>query len=159
MIYQLYLYQINKIMITPPLKTIFYSIEKTIKEYRRYSQDNISKHISDITLDQVLVLIMIDSNSKLNQKEVANILYKDHASITRMIELLVKKGYVKRKINREDRRRFDLQASEKGITALKKLKPVILNNRSNALKNITQEEIDIVNKILLKITNNCSKNN
>ncbi|WP_223033565.1 MarR family winged helix-turn-helix transcriptional regulator [Hanstruepera marina] len=146
-------------MITPPLKTIFYSIEKTIKEYRRYSQDNISKHISDITLDQVLVLIMIDSNSKLNQKEVANILYKDHASITRMIELLVKKGYVKRKINREDRRRFDLQASEKGITALKKLKPVILNNRSNALKNITQEEIDIVNKILLKITNNCSKNN
>ena len=145
-------------MITSPLKTIFYSIEKTIKEYRRYSQDNISKHISDITLDQVLVLMMINSSFKLNQKEIANTLYKDHASITRMIELLVKKGYIKRTINKEDRRRFDLQASEKGIIALEKLKPVILNNRLNALDNITQKEIDTVNKILLKITNNCSQN-
>ena len=54
----------------PPTKTIFYSIESAIKAYRRFSQKNISKAIDDISIDQSMVLLFIDTYPELTQKEI-----------------------------------------------------------------------------------------
>ncbi len=144
-------------MISNPVQTIFYTIEQTIKEYRKYAQKNISKQIEDITLDQALVLMILNSEPELTQKEIANFLYKDYASLTRMIELMVEKGYLTRAINHKDRRRFKLEITKKGMLAVEKLKPIILVNRANSLKGISQDEIKILSNLLNKIINNLSK--
>mgnify|MGYP000639417194 CR=1 FL=1 len=140
-----------------PLKTIFYSIEKTIKEYRKYAQVNISKHVKDITLDQTLVLMIIHETPEITQKDIAHLLYKDYASLTRMIELMVKKEYLTRGKNVIDGRRSLLEITEKGKTTIKKLSTVIEKNRSNALKGLTEDEISQLHSLLSKITNNCVK--
>ena len=146
-------------MNTYPLQSIFYTVEQTIKEYRKYAQNNISKQISDITFDQALVLMVLNTKPELTQKEIANLLYKDYASLTRMIELMVEKNYLKRSINNDDRRRFKLEITEKGLLAIKKIKPIIQTNRAISLNGISQDEIELLRNLLNKIINNCCRNN
>lgn len=138
-------------------QTIFYGIENTIKKYRKFAQHNISEVVSDITLDQILILSILDSNPDISQKDIALILFKDFASVTRMIELLVKKEYLERKIHQQDRRMFNLQITDKGHDTLAKLKPIILTNRSQALKGLSNEQIEQFNNTLIQITKNCTK--
>ncbi len=138
-----------------PTQTIFYSIEKAIKQYRKYSQNNIAKHLNDITVDHALILIIIDKNPEFSQVEIAEMIFKDYASITRMVDLMVKNTYLERAINTADRRRFKLRITSKGYKAIETLVPTIKANREQALKGITEEEIMLANTVLKKIITNC----
>jgi DNA-binding MarR family transcriptional regulator len=140
-----------------PQQSVFYSIEQAIKEYRKYAQGQISKAVPKITLDQVLVLILIN-NDKYSQTELSQLLFKDFASLTRMIELLVKNGFLTRSVSKNDRRRNSLKLTPKGKESLEILRPIIFQNRINALNTITDQEIENLKLVLNKITNNCKNN-
>jgi DNA-binding MarR family transcriptional regulator len=140
-----------------PTGTVLYSIEQAIKEYRKVSQKNIAKIVKDITIDQCLVLIILNKNAKISQNELANLIFKDNASITRMIELMVKKEYLNRAIHKEDRRKFNLEITEKGKKTIELINPVIKTNRKTALNGLSLEEIDLLDKMLNKIIINCKK--
>ncbi|HKO76422.1 MAG TPA: MarR family transcriptional regulator [Flavobacterium sp.] len=133
---------------------IFYSIEKSIKTYRQFAQKNISKAGIEITIDQWLVLKTIEEDNSISQKEIAFKTFKDVASITRIIELLVQKGYLSRNLKSQDRRRFDLTLTKEGNAIIEKMQPYIQINRTQALKNITDEEIMNLQSTLLKIISN-----
>lgn len=133
---------------------IFYSIEKSIKAYRQFAQKNISKAGIEITIDQWLVLKTIEEDNSISQKDIASKTFKDVASITRIIELLVQKGYLSRNLKSQDRRRFDLTLTAEGNNILEKMQPYIQINRTQALKNITEEEIINLQSTLLKIISN-----
>ena len=133
---------------------IFYSIEKSIKAYRQFAQKNISKAGIEITIDQWLVLKTIEEDNSISQKDIASKTFKDVASITRIIELLVQKGYLSRDLKSEDRRRFDLTLTNEGNEIIKKMQPHIQINRAQALRNISDEEIINLQSTLLKIISN-----
>lgn len=139
-----------------PTRTIFYTIENAIKQYRRMSQKNISEIVGDITIDQALVLILLQQDPRYSQSEIAEILFKDYASITRMIQLMVRNGYLKRKVHKEDKRRSSLKITVKGEDQIDLLMPVIRANRAQALQSISKEEIDQLHSILHKLITNCS---
>lgn len=143
-------------IIEAPHNTIIYTIEKAIKEYRKFAQKNIKKVAEDITVDQGLVLIILDQNPTFSQKEIAQLIFKDLASMTRMIDLMVKKGYLSRSINKTDRRRFDLGISAKGKKTIKKLIPTITHNRSTALNGLTAKDITQLYSSLNRIIANCN---
>ncbi|MDI9311507.1 MAG: MarR family transcriptional regulator [Limnohabitans sp.] len=134
--------------------TIFYTLEKSIKTYRQFAQKEISAKGIDITIDQWLVLKTIQEDSSISQQQLAVKVFKDFASITRMIELLVKKGYLIRNFHKEDRRRFELILSAEGVTIIKLLQPIIQNNREVALKNISKSDIQKLDSILSNIISN-----
>ncbi|SFC44773.1 DNA-binding transcriptional regulator, MarR family [Flexibacter flexilis DSM 6793] len=138
-----------------PTGTVLYSIEQAIKEYRKIAQKNISKIVKDITIDQCLVLIILDKDATISQKELARLVFKDEASITRMIELMVKKEYLIRTIHTEDRRKFNLEITQKGAATLELISPVIALNRETALHGFSLEEIALLDKMLQKIITNC----
>src|ERR1700709_2033491 len=83
---------------------LFYSLDKAIKSYRQFAQRNMMKQGFDLTIDQWLVLKAIMDNPNQTQQEIAEIAFKDFASVTRIIELLVKKQYLIRAIHSNDRR-------------------------------------------------------
>lgn len=138
-----------------PTGTVLYTIEHAIKEYRKLCQKNISKVVKDITIDQCLVLIILDKEDKISQNVLANLLFKDNASVTRMIELMVKKEYLLRTINIQDRRKFNLEITEKGKKTLKLITPMVHINRQTALNGLSLEEINLLDKTLSKIIANC----
>lgn len=138
-----------------PKETIFYTIENAIKTYRKFAQKQISTEVCGITVDQMLVLTALEANPDIAQNEMAELLFKDYASITRMVELLVKNDYITRALNEADRRKFVLNISGKGHNTLKKLKPIILKNRTDALHGVSESEVNQMFTTLNKIINNC----
>ena len=77
----------------------FYTLDKSIKTYRQFAQRNMLNKGFELTVDQWLVLKAIMDDPDRNQQEVAEVAFKDFASVTRIIELLVKKGFLTRAIH------------------------------------------------------------
>jgi len=142
---------------TLPSETVFYSIERAIKEYRKFAQKNLSEQLKGLTIDQGMVLLFLDKHPNISQKEMAELVFRDNASMTRMINLMVQKGYLTRSINEQDRRRFNIEITDKGKNAIELMPPIISENRKKSLEGLSEEEIAQLKKLLNKITENCNK--
>jgi MarR family transcriptional regulator, transcriptional regulator for hemolysin len=136
-------------------QVLFFTLEKSIKTYRQFAQRQIDKAGIDITIDQWLVLKSIQDWPDISQHQIAENVFKDFASVTRMIELLVKKEYLQREFHKTDRRRFNLVITKKGQAVIQKVIPVITANRKQALKSLTKEEIEMNKVFLNRIIENC----
>ncbi|MBL7770594.1 MAG: MarR family transcriptional regulator [Flavipsychrobacter sp.] len=137
--------------------TFFYLLEKSIKSYRQMAQRNISDEFGSITVDQLLVLQTMRDQPELTQQQIAVAVFKDFASITRIIDLLVRKGFLKRSDHPTDRRRFELTITPEGEDMLVQVRPRILKNRRIALEGIEEEELAVARKVLARIVENCSQ--
>jgi DNA-binding MarR family transcriptional regulator len=133
---------------------IYYSLEKAIKSYRQFAQRQINQAGLDITIDQWLILKTLQENRGISQNELAATVFKDVASITRIAELLVKKGYLKRDFHPTDRRRFELTITADGLETINRLKPVVKSYRNAGLKGVSAKEIEQLNQALKKIIDN-----
>lgn len=134
---------------------LFYSLEKAIKSYRQFAQRSLVQNGFDVTIDQWLVLKAVSDNPAWTQQQIAEITFKDYASVTRIIDLLVKKRYLSRIIHEQDRRRFNLTPTESAAKILIAMQPVIESNRKVALKGITTEQASQLQHILNAIIQNC----
>ena len=147
------MYQTNFIL--EKLKdTVFYSVENAIKSYRQFGQRNINRTGLDITIDQWLVLKTLQDSPGISQQQLAALVFKDVASITRITDLLVKKGYLNRDFHATDRRRFELTITKEGRKIIDTLKPIVKNYRSAALNGITYSELELLHHTLKKIIAN-----
>lgn len=135
---------------------LFYTLEKSIKVYRKYAQAQIIKNGFDITIDQWLVLKTLQENSSATQIQIAEMVFKDVASITRIIESLVQKKYIIRKLNKTDRRKFELEITKSGNSIIDEIHPLVIENRKQALKDLKKNEVTILKQQLEKIINNCN---
>lgn len=136
---------------------IFYTIEKAIKSYRKFAQKRIDQAKLDITIDQWLVLNCLSKNENISQNKLAELIFKDVASVTRIIDLLVKKEYLIRSFHSSDRRRFNLTITDKGGAIIRETSRIVNENRSTALENISAEEVKQADLILQKLIANCEK--
>ncbi|TCR15000.1 DNA-binding MarR family transcriptional regulator [Sphingobacterium sp. JUb78] len=150
------IYQVNMKFKTPT-STVLYSIEETIKAYRRLCQQNISSIVPTITVDQALILIIIDKEDK-SQSEIADLVFKDYASMTRIIKLMINKNYLTKTIDDADKRKSELKITTSGKEIIEKLNPVITKNREIALNSLSEQELKQLFEILSKITQNCKTN-
>lgn len=133
---------------------IFYNIDKAIRAYRNFAQRQLKLQGFAITIDQWLIIKAILENPEITQNEIGNLVFKDNASVTRIIDLLVKSEYVIRTIHAKDRRKTNLEVTESGLKIINDVQKVIENNRKTALHGISEKELQIMNNALLKISDN-----
>lgn len=138
-------------------KVIFYDIDKSIRSYRQFAQRRLKEAGLNITIDQWLLIKHIAENPGIKQQELGDLVFKDNASVTRIIELLVKAKYLKRKSNEEDRRRASLLVTKSGNAIISKVWKVVQNNRKIALKGIPKKDLEITKSVLFQIISNCNK--
>ncbi|AHF14344.1 MarR family winged helix-turn-helix transcriptional regulator [Niabella soli] len=135
---------------------VFYSLDKAIKSYRQFAQKQLKAAGFTITIDQWLVLKAIEEDNSISQQEIAARVFKDVASITRIIELLVTNNLLSRHFHPADRRRFELKLTPEGKKTMENLKPYIQANRKKALKGIAAGDISRLQKTLDQIIKNVS---
>ncbi len=136
---------------------LFYTIDKAIKTYRQFAQSQLKEANIDITIDQWLVLSTIVEQPGISQTDIAEYVFKDSASVTRIIEKLVEQKYLKRNFHETDRRMISLKVTIKGIDIIRKVNRVVLKYRATAQEGLTKKEIDGAKETLQKIIDNCSK--
>ena len=136
---------------------IFYSIDRAIRSYRQYAQHQIKKHGFTITIDQWLVIKCLIENPDITQVELSERVFKDNASVTRIISLLVKAKYIRRRTSKTDRRRSHLTVTELGMETIEAVDKLVVKNRSNALKGLDPADIVAAKRVMDAISANCNR--
>ncbi|MFL5764677.1 MAG: MarR family winged helix-turn-helix transcriptional regulator [Bacteroidia bacterium] len=134
---------------------IFYAIDKSIRTYRQYAQRQLKKGGYSITIDQWLVIKTILENPDIKQQDLGERIFKDNASVTRIIALLVKAKHLKRSDHEDDRRRSGLEVTAKGKQTIAEVQRIVLKNRAVALEGISKSDLETTKKVLNRITKNC----
>ena len=129
---------------------LFYLIEKTNKVIRRYSQVRFSEAGLEITVDQWLVLKKISDSERITQIELANAIFKDRASITRILDLLLSKKLVTKEAG-ADRRAYELTLTAAGEKFMEQAFMIVKNVRKKGIESLTEKEQDQLRQSLQKI--------
>jgi len=137
-------------------QSFFYTLEKAIKVYRQFFQNSLKNAGYSITLDQWLVLNMIIDFPGITQTEIAERVFKDKASITRIIDLLEINEYVSRKPHPTHGKMIQIDITPKGMETVENLKKDVPLFRDVALKNISDENKKAIQSTLNLIINNCN---
>lgn len=134
---------------------IFYKIDKAIRSYRMFAQKQLKASGYKISVDQWLVIKAILENPGMPQQEIASLVFKDNASVTRIIEILVQLGYLSRNIHETDRRKTNLEVTEEGKQIIQSVQSLVNQNRRVALNGISETALQNMNQTLTKIIENC----
>ena len=137
-------------------ETILFQIEKTSKLSKLYSQREIDALGIDITIEQWILLKIIDEHNGLTQKELADRTLRDPASITRTLDILSKKGFIERQSVPENRRQYSIALQKKGSDFIKSFFPIVQKQRAQSINGISNKDIESLNRILKKIQENMS---
>jgi DNA-binding MarR family transcriptional regulator len=129
-------------------------LDRTARKVKQYAQQQFKSGDFDVTVDQWLVMKNLSENDLLSQTELANLVFKDHPTLTRIIDLLCKKGYVERMPHPQDRRSFQLQLTETGVSKVTSLRPAIHHIREKAWENLSPTDFDEFKRILDTIYQN-----
>lgn len=104
-----------------------------------------------IAPEQFATLSILKSNPNITQTQIAQIMYRDKTTVTRMIESLIKKELIVKEQLRSDRRVYNIKLSEKGERLTKELEgivtPVIKAQREQFSKEELTLFFDILNRM------------
>jgi MarR family transcriptional regulator, transcriptional regulator for hemolysin len=134
---------------------LFYSLESASKAYRRFAQARLYAAGIDITIDQWLVLKTIHESPDLTLQQVGTAVFKDFASVTRIVQLLERKDLLRRTPHPNDGRRSELVLTSAGESVIRTVEPIAQANRRQALDGIDPEEVARLRAVLKRIVENC----
>lgn len=135
---------------------ILFQIDRTSKISKIYSQREFDKKNLGITVDQWVLLKIIDETRPISQRELADKSKRDPASITRTLDILEKKEIIIREAIPDNRRQYHIGLTKYGSNFVKKNMKMISRHRKASIKNISQSELIHLKSMLLKIQENMS---
>ena len=83
--------------------------------------------------------------------EIKEVMLDKGNDVTRLVDKLVKKGFVKRNLCEENRRKIDIYITDKGITFLKELNDPLKKQLSVMKKQLSEKEAEQLSQLLDKI--------
>lgn len=145
-------------MSTDPFYAYSHLLDRTARKVKQYAQREFNTQHFDITVDQWLVLKNLKEQEHLNQSELADLLGKDHPTLTRIIDLLCKKDLVERRISPTDRRSFTVHLTSIGKNKAAEWSPKMGEIRMKAWKNLSEKDYTDLKRILNTIYTNLETN-
>lgn len=133
---------------------VLFQLERTNKLAKQYSQREFDALGLGITVEQWILMKILDEKAPLAQKELAEFSLRDPASITRTLDLLKKKGFVERMAIPENRRQYAVELTTAGKAFVKQHFPIVKAQRAQSVKGLSLSEVQHLKHILQKIQGN-----
>jgi len=122
---------------------------------KQYLQARLRENDIDLTFEMLQILYFLWKKDGINQQEIANATAKDKASVTYVLDNLVKRALIYRQEG-EDRRNKLIYLTREGKFLKRKIQPWIDEMQLTAGKNITNNDAEHLISIIEKIRNNLS---
>lgn len=129
-------------------------LERTSKKLKQTLQRIFNDIKADLTVDQWVILYELHKHTSLSQNELGEYTFKDAPTVTRIIDLLAKKSLVKRKMCKEDRRKYNIELTKKGTEKIEFLLPSVIEYRKTGWQGLTKADLNTLNDILDKVFEN-----
>ncbi|MNI21155.1 Transcriptional regulator HosA [compost metagenome] len=108
----------------------------------------------DLTFEQWMVLNVLYAEPGIIQSEIAARTFKDKTNVTRILDVLAKKGYVAREAHGRDRRSFQIYLTAAGQEIFTDLIPHVQQLNEQFKQGIPDEELAQFIHTLEKICRN-----
>lgn len=145
---------IVSVLIKMKFESYSYLLDRTARRVKQYAQQQFAENNFEITVDQWLVLKNLANDAYLKQTELAELTGKDNPTLTRIIDLLCKKGLTERVTHKADRRSFTVHLTASGKQKLEELTPQVATIRTKAWEGLTEADYAHLKRILNKIYRN-----
>lgn len=129
-------------------------LDRTARRVKQYAQQKFKEFRFNVTVDQWLVMKHLYESEGMKQNALAEILFKDNPTLTRIIDLLCEKNLVKRNLLPEDRRCFHVTLTKQGRAKVEQMKPKIDKIRLKAWEGLSKEDFIQFRKVLDTIYQN-----
>lgn len=129
-------------------------LERTARRVKQYAQFQFNCREFGVTVDQWSILKNLNQHADLSQKELAEYCGKDQPTLTRIVDVLVRKNLVERRANPADRRSFVVHLTAEGKQKIDMLAGNVGEIRMQAWKNLNEEDFDHLKRILNTIYDN-----
>ena len=129
-------------------------IERTQRRMKQNFQRLLKEADTDITVDQWILLQELNKENGISQLELAQRAYKDAPTVTRILDLLVKKDLIERVADETDRRKFSIELTKTGKKKIKEVTPVLREFRTKAWAGLSDNEVSKLTKVLNRIFTN-----
>jgi DNA-binding MarR family transcriptional regulator len=131
-------------------------LDRTAKRVKQYAQRRFKELGFNVTVDQWIVLKHLHENEEMKQNELAELLFKDNPTLTRIIDLLCDKGLTVRNIHPQDRRSFVVSLTKEGVKKVQQMSPKVKDIRLKAWEGLSERDFNQFKKILNSIYENLS---
>ena len=105
-------------------------IEKTGKKLKQTLQSVFNHLKIDLTVDQWTILSELHNLGAMSQSEIGANTFKDAPTVTRIIDILVRKDYLVRKQDTVDKRKFMITLTSHGRESVENLIPYEIGRAS-----------------------------
>lgn len=136
--------------------SIGFLVGKTSRAMKNCLNHLFAAHGYRITIDQWHVLLMLWMQNGLTQHELTQKLDKDKTTAARIIENLVKRNYIVKIRDKNDKRNNLVYLTRKGEEIEEKLMPIAHVVQKQSIKGISDDELETLSKIIEKIYKNVS---
>ncbi|SFS81802.1 MarR family winged helix-turn-helix transcriptional regulator [Sphingobacterium wenxiniae] len=134
-------------------------LDRTARKVKQYAQVSFAQRDFDITIDQWSIIKILFQENPMTHKELAELSGKDQPTLTRIMDILIKKGLVRRVEHPTDRRALQLQLTDEGKIKVDNLSPLVAEVRMKAWENLSEEDFEHFVRILNTIYSNLEKEN
>lgn len=135
-------------------RVILFRLDQATRAAKQYSQRAFDQADLDITVEQWVLLKIIEQFSPLSQRELAKQSLRDPASITRTLDLLQKKDYVQRAPIEKNRRQYNIYLTEHGASFVKTHMAMVKLHRAKSLDGLSDHDIQHLSNMLETIRKN-----
>jgi len=124
-------------------KQVGYYLERTTRQVKlAFTQAFMNAGI-DLTPEQWVILDNLLVQNGVSQTELASKSYKNAPTVSRIIDVLERKGYVERQRFENDRRRYKIYLTSKGSETAERALPIAVELREQGWKGLTEEQYDV----------------
>ena len=122
---------------------------------RGFSTQTFTEKNFGLTPDQYVILsLLIENEEIIYQRQLAEIMFKDRANISRIIDIMQKNGLIEKVPDSHGRKIFKLVVTEKGRKLKDKVFPTDIDLRNDITKGITEDELAVTFHTLEKMNLN-----
>jgi DNA-binding MarR family transcriptional regulator len=125
--------------------------------FRAYLRRRFRDYRLDLTLEMVQVLHYLWGHDGVSQQEIARAANRDKATMTAMLDNLVRRDLVERRADSHDRRTNRVVLTPKGQALEQQVKPLVEEMFGVAGQGVTPDQLHTCLTVLKKITQNLTQ--
>ena len=139
-------------MIKTTDSTFAYLMQDVTRQLRKHFDRRATKF--ELTRAQWRALKTIRRSEGLSQTELADFLDMEPIPVGRVIDRLEKTGYIERRADPVDRRRWCLHLTRKAHAVVDEMEIISCGLRNDALRSVKREDFAVLLRVLKQLKNN-----
>lgn len=129
-------------------------VNRTAYVMRLRMREKLKRQGHGLTPEECAIIVRLWQQDGQSQNELANSTIRERTTTTRMIDGLVRKGLVQRKVHPKDRRKICAWLTPKGRQLRERFLPIALEMAAHATKGLSSKDIETTIRTLAQIQAN-----